>query len=172
MNKVAAVYVSDELENFRNAGLCALHGIICHFSPESAELSCRQRQHPRQRNRVDAFKEEKLFTFICHSGEKYTELSWYFPSDIDFAVFFPAKRRMHSATVAHTDCCGQLPRKDVIFLSKKQANTCIRCRVDSCSYHCDSENYCSLSAIQVDPCANCHTGEAAGESMCASYKQK
>ena len=79
---------------------------------------------------------------------------------------------MCPAATAHTGCCGQLPRKDVIFLSKKQANTCIRCRVDSCSYHCDGENYCSLSAIQVDPCANCHTGEAAGESMCASYKQK
>lgn len=57
-------------------------------------------------------------------------------------------------------------------MSKKQANTSIRCRVDSCSYHCDSENYCSLNAIQVDPCKDCHTGNPSGESMCASYKQK
>ena len=57
-------------------------------------------------------------------------------------------------------------------MSKKQANMSIRCRVDSCSYHCDSENYCSLNAIQVDPCQDCHTGNPAGESMCASYKQK
>ena len=66
MNKVVAVYVSDELENFRNAGLCVLHGIICHFSPESAELSCRQRQHPHQRNRVGAFKEEKQIFLLLY----------------------------------------------------------------------------------------------------------
>ena len=30
--------------------------------------------------------------------------------------------------------------------------------------------YCSLSCIQVEPCANCHDAKASDESMCASYK--
>ncbi len=55
-------------------------------------------------------------------------------------------------------------------MSKKQANPHIRCGVVSCNYHCEDENYCSLSSIQVEPCANCHSGKAGEESMCASYK--
>ena len=57
-------------------------------------------------------------------------------------------------------------------MSHKQANNAIRCRVDSCEYHCDDQQYCSLSRIQVEPCANCHSGKASDESMCASYKCK
>ena len=57
-------------------------------------------------------------------------------------------------------------------MSQKQANPHIRCGVVSCNYHCDNENYCSLSSIQVEPCANCHSGKAGAESMCASYRCK
>lgn len=55
-------------------------------------------------------------------------------------------------------------------MSQKQANTNIRCRVESCDFHCDGQDYCSLSCIQVEPSANCHSGKACDESMCASYK--
>ncbi len=55
-------------------------------------------------------------------------------------------------------------------MNNKQANKNIRCRVTSCDYHCDDQDYCSLSCIQVEPCANCHDAKAADESMCASYK--
>ena len=54
----------------------------------------------------------------------------------------------------------------------KQANRNIHCRVNSCDYHCGEENFCTLSAIQVEPCANNHSGKACDESMCASYKCK
>ena len=57
-------------------------------------------------------------------------------------------------------------------MSQKQANKNIRCRVASCNYHCDDQDYCSLSSIQVEPCENCHDGKACDESMCASYKCK
>ena len=44
------------------------------------------------------------------------------------------------------------------------ANKCIACTVQSCAYHCDTENYCSLERIQVgthecdpkqDQCTDC-----------------
>ena len=44
------------------------------------------------------------------------------------------------------------------------ANKCIECTVQSCAYHCDSENYCSLERILVgtheanptqDQCTDC-----------------
>ncbi|MGN1006615.1 MAG: DUF1540 domain-containing protein [Aristaeellaceae bacterium] len=57
-------------------------------------------------------------------------------------------------------------------MTHKQANSAIRCRVDSCEYHCDDQQCCSLSSIQVEPCTNCHSGKACDESMCASYKCK
>ena len=57
-------------------------------------------------------------------------------------------------------------------MNDKQANKSIRCRVESCGYHCSDENCCTLSSIQVEPCANCHSGKATDESMCASYKCK
>ena len=57
-------------------------------------------------------------------------------------------------------------------MTHKQANSAIRCRVDSCEYHCDDQQCCSLSSIQVEPCTNCHSVKACDESMCASYKCK
>ena len=44
------------------------------------------------------------------------------------------------------------------------ANKCIECTVQSCAYHCDTENYCSLDRILVgthetnptqDQCTDC-----------------
>ncbi len=54
-------------------------------------------------------------------------------------------------------------------MSQKCANRSIRCRVSSCAYHCDSDDYCSLQAIQVEPCEGCKSGSKADESMCGSY---
>ena len=31
----------------------------------------------------------------------------------------------------------------------EHANKCIECTVQSCAYHCDKENYCSLDRILV-----------------------
>ena len=54
-------------------------------------------------------------------------------------------------------------------MSQKNPNHNIRCRVKSCEYHCGNCDYCSLSAIQVEPC-NCGTsGRPSDESMCGSY---
>lgn len=57
-------------------------------------------------------------------------------------------------------------------MSQKKPNTDIRCRVTSCAFHCDDQEYCSLNAIQVEPCANCCSGKASDESMCGSYRKK
>ncbi|MDO4370386.1 MAG: DUF1540 domain-containing protein [Clostridia bacterium] len=57
-------------------------------------------------------------------------------------------------------------------MSQKNVNKNIRCKVDSCDFHCEDQNCCSLSSIQVEPCSNCHSGIASDESMCASYKCK
>ena len=35
------------------------------------------------------------------------------------------------------------------MLNHEHANKCIACTVTQCSYHCDTENYCSLDKIQV-----------------------
>ena len=56
-------------------------------------------------------------------------------------------------------------------MAKKQANTDIRCGVESCSHHCGEQNFCSLRNIRVEPCENGGTGNCADESMCASYRQ-
>lgn len=58
-------------------------------------------------------------------------------------------------------------------MSQKNPNPCIRCRVSSCAYHCGSDDYCSLQAIQVEPCegSQCNTGCKADESMCGSYRR-
>ena len=46
----------------------------------------------------------------------------------------------------------------------QNANKCIECTVQSCAYHCDSANYCSLDKIMVgthetnptvDQCTDC-----------------
>ncbi|NLD58571.1 MAG: DUF1540 domain-containing protein [Clostridiales bacterium] len=57
-------------------------------------------------------------------------------------------------------------------MGQKEPNTDIRCRVESCSFHCGDRDYCSLSSIQVEPCQDCHSGKAADESMCGSYRKK
>ena len=57
-------------------------------------------------------------------------------------------------------------------MSQNNPNPCIRCRVSSCAYHCDDDQYCSLRAIQVEPCANCESGNPSDESMCGSYRRK
>ena len=77
----------------------------------------------------------------------------------------------------------QLPGKNIvagnsenikggILMSQKKPNTDIRCRVHSCAYHCGEQEYCSLNAIQVEPCRDCCSGKAADESMCGSYRAK
>lgn len=57
-------------------------------------------------------------------------------------------------------------------MSQMKPNTSIHCRVQSCAYHCGDEAYCSLKAINVEPCANCTSGAAEDESMCGSYSRK
>lgn len=57
-------------------------------------------------------------------------------------------------------------------MSQKKPNTDIRCRVTSCAFHCGDQEYCSLNAIHVEPCANCSNGSASEESMCGSYRSK
>ena len=55
-------------------------------------------------------------------------------------------------------------------MAKKQANTDIRCGVESCSHHCGEQNYCSLRSIHVEQGERCGTGNCADESMCGSYR--
>ena len=56
-------------------------------------------------------------------------------------------------------------------MARKEANTDIRCSVESCGHHCGEQNFCSLRSIRVEHCENCGSGIAADESMCASYKK-
>ena len=56
-------------------------------------------------------------------------------------------------------------------MARKEANTDIRCSVESCGHHCGEQNFCSLRSIRVEQCQNCGTGVAADESMCGSYKK-
>lgn len=62
--------------------------------------------------------------------------------------------------------------KEENIMSQKKPNTDIRCRVTSCAFHCGDQEYCSLNAIHVEPCANCSNGSASEESMCGSYRSK
>jgi hypothetical protein len=48
------------------------------------------------------------------------------------------------------------------------ANKSIKCTVDSCAYHCDTKDYCSLAVIQVgthekspevEQCTDCQSFE-------------
>ncbi|MBQ3078884.1 MAG: DUF1540 domain-containing protein [Clostridia bacterium] len=57
-------------------------------------------------------------------------------------------------------------------MSQKQPNSHIRCRVNSCQYHLDDKDCCSLGAIQVEPCECCSTGKPSDESCCGSYRHK
>lgn len=60
-------------------------------------------------------------------------------------------------------------------MSQKNPNPSIRCHVSSCAYNCGEDAYCSLQAIQVEPCgADCDarkTGSKADASMCGSYRR-
>ena len=59
------------------------------------------------------------------------------------------------------------------FMShQKNPNNNIRCRVKSCEYHCGDKDYCSLNAIQVEPCSGGASGSPEDESMCGSYHNK
>ncbi len=57
-------------------------------------------------------------------------------------------------------------------MDRKAPNPSIRCRVDSCEWHCGEQEYCSLQAIQVEPCPNCVDGKPEDESMCGSYRHR
>lgn len=54
----------------------------------------------------------------------------------------------------------------------KKANSSIHCSVKSCEHHCGCEEYCSLRAIDVQPCPNCGNGCSSDESFCQSYRAK
>lgn len=56
-------------------------------------------------------------------------------------------------------------------MARKEANTDIRCGVESCSYHCGEQNYCSLRSIRVEACPSCGSGDPQDESMCGSYRK-
>jgi hypothetical protein len=45
----------------------------------------------------------------------------------------------------------------------------IECAVTSCAYNSKGYN-CSLDAIKVLPCEDCHSGKSDEESMCGSYR--
>lgn len=62
--------------------------------------------------------------------------------------------------------------REEISMSQKKPNHEIRCRVTSCAFRCDDQEYCSLNSIQVEPCQDCCSGKASEESMCASYRCK
>jgi hypothetical protein len=47
----------------------------------------------------------------------------------------------------------------------------IGCKVESCRYNSNGCN-CGLSSIDVAPCPGGSNGNAADESMCASYRCK
>lgn len=56
--------------------------------------------------------------------------------------------------------------------NKANGHQCINCNVDTCAYN-DTQAYaCTLSAINVKPCCDNHTGKAEEETNCGSYKAK
>ena len=57
-------------------------------------------------------------------------------------------------------------------MSHSTPNSSIRCRVESCQFHMEDKDFCSLNAIQVEPCGCACTGKAADESCCGSYRSK
>lgn len=52
-------------------------------------------------------------------------------------------------------------------------NQSIGCCVTSCTYN-QNGSECRLSHIEIEPCPGCsgHTGKAADESLCGSYRSK
>ena len=72
--------------------------------------------------------------------------------------------------VAYAASSGDTIGAEVIVMSESM-NQKIGCNVTSCAYNkrgCD----CGLSAIQVEPCPQGHSGKAMDESMCANYRSK
>jgi len=57
-------------------------------------------------------------------------------------------------------------------MSQKNPNPSIRCHVSNCAYHCGKDAYCSLQAIQVEPCGGHKSGSRADESMCGSFRHE
>jgi len=57
-------------------------------------------------------------------------------------------------------------------MSQKTPNASIRCRVESCAYHCEDKGYCSLGAIQVEPVDCAASGKCTEESCCGSYRHR
>lgn len=57
-------------------------------------------------------------------------------------------------------------------MSHETPNSCIRCRVNSCRYHMENKDFCSLNAIQIEPCECVSCGKTSEESFCGSYKHK
>jgi len=54
------------------------------------------------------------------------------------------------------------------FMEKNQK---INCTVKSCAFNDNEYKLCQLEQIKVQPCKNCHNGNAEDESMCGSYRQ-
>ena len=63
-------------------------------------------------------------------------------------------------------------KQEAKVMIHQNPNESIRCRVSSCAFNCPGEGFCSLRAIQVEPCRGCESGKPEDESMCASYKRK
>ncbi|MBO5065653.1 MAG: DUF1540 domain-containing protein [Clostridia bacterium] len=53
---------------------------------------------------------------------------------------------------------------------KDQKNNSIGCTVDSCKYHCNDANYCSLKTIEVGAC-NCDP-KSVDSTCCQSFEAK
>ena len=56
-------------------------------------------------------------------------------------------------------------------MAKKAGKQLIKCNVASCAYWAN-DHLCELGSIEVDACPGQSSGNAADESMCASYCKK
>ena len=56
--------------------------------------------------------------------------------------------------------------------NKATGHQSINCHVDSCAYNDKQACTCTLSAIDVKPCCDCHYGKAENETNCSSYRAK
>lgn len=71
-----------------------------------------------------------------------------------------------SFKTGHTNATTK--KEDILMNCNCNANKSIACTVNQCVHHCDTENYCSLSQIQVgtheanptvDQCTDCMSFE-------------
>ena len=53
--------------------------------------------------------------------------------------------------------------------NQSTGHQCINCKVESCTYNDFKQGACTLSAIDVKPCTDCHDGKSWHETNCASY---